>query len=71
MKPASQRIVHSTHGKSYGKLTKKEHIGRELELWGEITYLELKLKAAQKNVRSLRLKLKESSIPRKHYYNEH
>jgi len=39
--------VHSIQGKNFDKLTKKQHIGRELELWGVITGLQLKLKAAR------------------------
>lgn len=40
--------------KPYSKLTPKEHIGRELELWGIITGLELRLKDAKKKIRELK-----------------
>lgn len=57
----------STRHKNYDKLTKKQHIGRELELWGRITSLELKLKTAKRTIRTLRSKLKTGDDPWKNF----
>jgi hypothetical protein len=54
MKTTKPVSVHSTYGKNYDKLTKKQHIERELELWGTITLLQLKLKEARKKIRLLK-----------------
>lgn len=55
MQPVSKMTLHvSTRHKNYSKLTKKQHIGRELELWGVITLLDVTLKGARKKIRTLR-----------------
>lgn len=53
----------STRHKNYDKLTPKQHIGRELELWGHITLLEVRLREARKTIRALRAKLKAGGDP--------
>lgn len=60
MKSATRKSVHSTRAKDFNKLTKKEHIGRELELWGIITGLQIKLRAARKKIRVLSQGLKDT-----------
>ena len=54
MKRAPRRSVRTTLTKSFDKLTKKQHLERELKLWGTITLLEMKLKAAQKKIQNRR-----------------
>lgn len=58
MQPVSKMTLHvSTRHKNYSKLTKKQHLGRELELWGVITLLDVTLRDARKKIRELRREL--------------